>query len=491
MIPFRRLFAALQAVPLALAGCATNPVTGESDFVLMSEDREMELGREAHPGIMRRFGGAYENAALQSYVQRVGERLAANSHRSDLVYHFTLLDTQEVNAFALPGGYVYITRGLLAYLDTEAEMAAVLGHEIGHVTARHSVQRLSVSRAAELGYTLGAIFVPELRSQTAQGLYNLLGAALISGYGREQELQADRLGAEYLQRSGYRPEAMTDVIGVLKDQEEFERQLAEEEGREPRVYHGVFASHPSNDERLQEVINAAKTAGGPAEPVAVSREAFLARLDGLVYGQSVEEGVLRGNSFYHRSLGVGFRFPPDWRIDNLPDRLVARPPDSAAVLQVTVDDINRRIPPQVYMEEELDVEDTRDGEPLEGDGWQGYTALATARTGFGARLARFSVIYLGKRAFVFAGATREQEALDTFDPQFLATARSFHRLTPGERASADALRLGIITAGADTRFETLSRGSPLQHHAAERLRLLNQLYPDGEPAAGMKIKIVK
>lgn len=476
---------------LVLSACATNPVTGESDFVLMSEDREIELGREAHPDIVQRFGGAYEDAELQRYVERVGERLAAHSHRSDLVYRFTLLDSQEVNAFALPGGYIYITRGLLAYLDSEAEMAAVLGHEIGHVTARHSVQRISAARAAEFGYTLGAIFVPELRSQTAQGLFNLLGTALISGYGREQELQADRLGAEYLDRSGYPADAMKEVIGVLKDQEEFERQLAQEEGREPHVYHGVFASHPSNDRRLQEAIEAAKRADQTAAPVAVSREEFLERIDGLVYGHSADEGVLRGDRFFHRSLDVGLRFPEGWQIDNLPERLVARAPGNAAMLQVTVEDINRTIPPRAFMEERLKLEDLEEGETITPDGLEGYTALANARTGFGERRTRFSVVYQDKRAFVFAGASKDPDALASFDPQFLAAARSVHPLTPAEREMARALRIAVIEAGTGTRFADLARRSPLRHHPVEQLRLLNQLYPDGEPAAGTKIKIIE
>ncbi|MFP5345218.1 MAG: M48 family metalloprotease, partial [Gammaproteobacteria bacterium] len=292
----------LAALAAMLPGaCAVNPVTGQSDFVLMSEEQEIKIGRDAAPQIIKEFG-QYEGQALQDYVQRVGEKLAANSHRANLVYRFTVLDTADVNAFALPGGYIYITRGLLAYLDSEAELAAVLGHEIGHVTARHSVRQQSAAQAADLGYTLGSILLPELRNQAAQQAFSVVGGALLSGYGREHELEADRLGAEYLARSGYDPQAIIKVIGVLKDQESFERQLAREEGREARVYHGLFATHPDNDTRLQQVVASAEQFRG-GQTTEVRRDDYLRALDGLTFGDSEKEGVRRGSAFYHADLG--------------------------------------------------------------------------------------------------------------------------------------------------------------------------------------------
>jgi predicted Zn-dependent protease len=210
---------------LTLAGCAQNPVTGESNFVMLSEDSEIAIGRENHPKIIKQYG-RYDNEALQTYVQAIGERLANASHRSELIYRFTVLDSPVINAFALPGGYIYITRGLMAYLNSEAELAAVLGHEIGHVTARHGVRQQSAAQAANLGYTLGAILLPQLRNRSSQQLFNVLGGALLSGYGREHELEADALGAEYLARTGYDSRAMIDVIRVLKNQEVFAAEQA-------------------------------------------------------------------------------------------------------------------------------------------------------------------------------------------------------------------------------------------------------------------------
>jgi predicted Zn-dependent protease len=216
---------------LGLSGCATNPVTGDQNFVMLSEDSELQIGRANHPKIIAEYG-RYEDEALQAYVQSVGDKLAAVSHRDDLVYRFTVLDSPVINAFALPGGYIYITRGLMAYLNSEAELAAVLGHEIGHVTARHGVRQQSAAQAANLGYTLGAILFPELRGAGSQNVFNILGGALLSGYGREHELESDRLGAEYLAKSGYTPKAMIDVISVLKDQATFAEAEAKKQGRD-------------------------------------------------------------------------------------------------------------------------------------------------------------------------------------------------------------------------------------------------------------------
>ncbi|MBN4078618.1 M48 family metalloprotease [Gammaproteobacteria bacterium AH-315-C21] len=170
----------------------------------MSEKAEIKLGRESPQQVVNQFG-LDDDPELQASVQKMGEQLALNSYRSDLAYRFTVLDSDQVNAFALPGGDISITRGIMAYLNSEAELAAVLGHEVGHVTVRDGVQQASQQQATGFGYLIGSILVPELRAAGAQNLFNLLGTAWIRGYGREHELEADSLGAEYIARSGYQP----------------------------------------------------------------------------------------------------------------------------------------------------------------------------------------------------------------------------------------------------------------------------------------------
>ncbi len=487
----------IASLVIAAVSCAQNPVSGQQDFVLMSEQDEIEMGRATHPSILKQYR-RLEDPALQAYVQEIGERLAQKSQRSHLIYRFTVLDSTEVNAFALPGGYIYITRGLLAYLDSEAELAAVLGHELGHVTARHSVRQISAAKATGIGLAIGSILVPELRNQGAQDLFNVLGNAWISGYGREHELESDRLGAEYLASSGYDPQAMIKVIGVLKNQEIFEKQLAKEEGREARAYHGVFASHPDNDTRLQEVVAKADALKTSAT-TRINRDAWLKKLDGLTFGDSAHDGISRANHFYHQDLGFTLSFPAGWRVENLPDRLVARPPANDALLMVNTTDLNERIPPDEFMAKRLKIGQLTQGEPLKithGElpninGLEGYTAVATVNTPFGRRPTRFSVVYFKNQAFIFVGSTKDEKVPHRYDGEFLETARSLHGITDQELRLAKALQIKIIKASTDTRYANLARTSSIQHHAEEQLRLLNGDYPNGEPVAGEQIKIVE
>lgn len=469
-----------------LPGCATNPVSGQSDFVLISEEQEIALGRQYHPQLLKETP-IYDNAELAAYVQRIGAQVAAQSHRANLIYRFTVLDSQDVNAFALPGGYIYITRGLLAYLNSEAELAAVLGHEIGHVTARHSVRQQSTATATGL---LGAVLAGATGVQGAGNLANIASTAIVRGYGREHELEADRLGAEYLARSNYDPQAMLRVIQVLKNQESFEIQRAKEEGREPRAYHGLFSTHPANDQRLKEVVGAAnKFANANAKTNNV--EAFIQRQEGLVFGDGEREGIRRGNRFYHLELDFALVFPDGWRVENKPDRLLAQSRDNDGLMQFSMEDLNKLIPPVDFLRERLKLQNMRNGESIKLDGMEGYTALADQSTRFGQLPVRFVILYRGDKALMFAGLSKTKGQPYRFDAEVLQTARSFHRLSETERALARAQRLHIIRATANTRFATLARDSALPNHPEAQLRLLNGRYPDGEPAPGELVKIVR
>jgi predicted Zn-dependent protease len=218
------------ALVALLAACGTavvNPVSGETEYSAMSEEQEVAEGAKAHQQVLKEYS-VYDNKGVQEYVNALGQRLAAQSHRSNLQWHFTVLDSPEINAFALPGGYVYVTRGIMAYMEDEADLAGVMGHEIGHVTARHGAQRATSQQHAGLGVFAANLFGLLLETQGVSGAGQLAGqvsqtvaAGYIASYGREQELQADGLGAEYLSRNHYDPRKMVDVITVLKSQERF------------------------------------------------------------------------------------------------------------------------------------------------------------------------------------------------------------------------------------------------------------------------------
>ena len=473
---------------IALSGCAVNPVTGESDFVLMSENEEISIGRQNHAKIIRQYG-LYDAPALQDYVQRVGDKLAAKSHRSNLVFRFSVLDSHEINAFALPGGYIYITRGLLAYLSNEAELAAVLGHEIGHVTARHAVRQQSTAAATGL---LGAVLASQAGFNGAGNLLNSIGTALVRGYGRDNELESDRLGAEYLAKTGYDPLAMIEVIRVLKNQEIYERQLAKKEGREANVYHGVFATHPDNDKRLQEVIGRAKQLQTRSLRNNNNRVAFLRNLEGVVFGEGEKQGIVRGNKFYHHELNIKLDLPPNWRIKNNPNSIVAIAPGNKGLLQITAVDINKRITPKQFLKQRLKLGRLQHGERFQSNNLKGYTAISSvSRTVYGTRLMRFVVIYKNNTAWVFQGLAKDEKTPYQFDSEIINTARSFRSLTSAERNKAKPRRIHIITAKKNTRFATLAKQSQLGPNAEAQLRLLNKLYPDGEPAPGTALKIIK
>ncbi|HEU0233838.1 MAG TPA: M48 family metalloprotease [Gallionella sp.] len=460
-----------------LAGCAQNPVTGQNDFVMMSENQEIAVGRQADEQVKKQYQ-VYESKALQDYVDRVGQRLAKHSHRPGLHYRFTVLDTPEINAFALPGGYVYITRGILAYLNNEAELAAVVGHEIGHVTARHGVRQQSAAQAANIGLTIASIFVPEINTNIGQNLANLMGGALLSGYGREQELEADHLGAQYLARADYDPQAIISVLRVLKNQELKDIELAKQEGREPRRYSGLFATHPDNDTRLKQVVGEADKLA-PAAPFE-GRSEFLAATDGLVFNDNSEQGVVRNNRFYHSELGIALQFPETWQVHNLPDALVAVSPGGEAMLQMKIDQKPRGSPVEYARRM---VGSSASVQRLDLDGLSAATfELPNAMGG---------VIYHNQRAYVLQAQAKASGGLNAHRNDIFNTVRSFHALTAGERKLVRPLSIHIITARQDDTYARLAHNSPLGKSAESYLRLINAQYPDGEPRAGQRIKIVE
>ena len=483
MQPSALIRAAALVLSLALANCATNPVSGNPNFVTMSESQEVQTGRAEDPKVRQEYG-AYDNPALQQYVNEVGQKLARRSHRPNLEYHFLVVDSPEVNAFALPGGYVYITRGILAYLNSEAELAAVLGHEIGHVTARHSVQQISAATAAQVGASILQIFVPQTRAGLGDTAINLLGGALLSGYGREHELEADRLGSEYLARTGYDPQAMVKVVGVLKNQELFDAEVAKTEGREPRGYHGVFASHPDNDTRLQQVVGEA-THFKQTE-TRTAREEFLRKIDRMVFADSPNQGVVRNNTLYHTELGLAMRFPQGWRVKNEPRNVTAISPKDEALIDFRMAGPVEGSPTEVLRR----LVNLGLGAEVTPTTINGLPAAMT-NTNFQGKPTRIAVAFLGKNAYAIGAQAQNTHTMNRYQLEIEASQKSFHAITGEERALARPLTLRVITARAGPTFAELARTSPLGKHAEGYLRVINGMYPLGEPVAGQALKIVQ
>jgi Zn-dependent protease with chaperone function len=306
-----------------LSGCATstvrNPVSGENERTVMDEPSEIAEGKKSHQQVLEEYG-VVQDARLQAYVNDIGQRLAKQSERSQLEWHFTVLDSAEINAFALPGGYVYVTRGIMAYMESEADLAGVIGHEIGHVAARHGAQRATRQQTAGIGVFAATIVGAVLEVAGVGGAVDFASqvsqraaAGYIATYGREQESQADKLGAAYLARSNCDPRNMVDVIQVLKNQERFADDTAKAEGRTPGPRTDWLSSHPSNDKRLQDIQQIATQYKGRYGDDGRAR--YLQAINGMTFGESREQGVTRGRNFYHEPMGFALTAPPGW-----PDR---------------------------------------------------------------------------------------------------------------------------------------------------------------------------
>ncbi|MCP4040485.1 MAG: M48 family metalloprotease, partial [Gammaproteobacteria bacterium] len=273
----------------------------------------------------------------------------------------------------------------------------------------------------------------------------LLGTAVVRGYGREHELEADRLGAEYLARTGREPHAMITTIEVLKRHELLEKQVAKAEDREPRTYHGLFSTHPENDKRLQEIVDRAGTLRVKGRRITDPND-YLRRLAGMTYGPSAREGVLRGRRFYHGDLGFTLSFPKGWRVKNLSDRLVASSPDNDALLQLSMVELNKRQSPRDFMRNRLGIKRLQREERLEVNGLRGHTGFSTTDTPWGRRLARYSILFFNNRAYLLLSAVKNEDHPRLYNTPILNAVYSFHPLTESEKRLARELKIGLIAA---------------------------------------------
>lgn len=316
---------ALALTSLLVAGCATNPATGASELSLVGEQQEIQMGREADQQIVAQLG-AVPDEALQRYVSDIGQELAARSERPGLPWTFRVIDDASVNAFALPGGFVYVTRGLMAHLTSEAELAGVLAHEIGHITAKHAVNRISRAQLAQLGVGLGMIFVEELRpfgDVAGVGLQ-----LLFLKFSRDDENESDALAVRYTSRLNYDPREMIDVFTTLE-------RLGEAEASQGRVP-GWLSTHPDPGDRQSHVRRLVDAGELDLSQTAVRSTAYLRHLDGMIFGPNPREGFFDDeNVFYHPDLEFRMAFPRGWRTLNQKQAVQAMSPGQDALMVLT------------------------------------------------------------------------------------------------------------------------------------------------------------
>ncbi|MGI0118772.1 M48 family metalloprotease [Zooshikella sp. RANM57] len=465
-----------------LSGCAVNPATGDYDFVLMSEQDEQKVGRQNNQQIRKQLA-ILETTELQRYVQQVGLKIARVSHRPSLPYQFAVIDSPEVNAFALPGGYIYVYRGLLAYLNSEAELAAVLAHEIAHVTARHSVQQHGMSTASNV---FGKVVAAYTGIGVAGDLTNILGSAVVRGYGREHELEADGLGAAYLAKAGYNPQAMISVVKILKHHEIWAKKQAEAEGKEVSTYHGIFSTHPDNDTRLHEVVTSVATTSQGH----MFSERYLQKINGLAFGESVNSGVTVDSQFLHKPMNFKLRFPHHWKIINTHAHLVAHPIEQEAIFVMEQGPIKNGFRPDTYLKSLADQRyRLRGGESIHIGNTIGYTAVVQPK--LGGSYIRLAILFHQGKVFILQGQVKQSSAFTSYDVEFLQIIKSFQPLPRQDYQRAEGKKLRLIKVTPGITFSKLANSSPLKEHAELQLRLINDMYPRGEPKVGQWLKVIK
>jgi predicted Zn-dependent protease len=461
---------------LLVGACAVNPATGERQLIFMSEGQEVAMGREADQSISASLG-AYDDPSLQAYLTEIGNRMAGLSERPNLPWSFKVMDDPIVNAFALPGGFIYITRGIMVHFNSEAELASVVGHEIGHVTGRHSAEQLSRAQLAQVGLVAGQLFGP----RELQGLLGAAGAGLgllFLKFGRDDERQADDLGLRYMNRAGYDPREMPGVFAMLGSVS-----VASGGDRVPEW----LSTHPNPENREQRIEAAIAELGTDFSGRTVGRDSYLDRLDGMVFGPDPRDGYFEEARFFHPRLRFRFTFPDGWQTQNQRQAVAGINPDQNAMIQLS---LATQSTPEAAMEAFV---------TQEGVGYSNYRR--TTINGLRAATADFQVTVdqttlSGSIAYVaYDGRVYQLVGYGTTDGWRAnrdVAQRSFG--TFGElrdRAALDVqpLRLDIVTLSRGMTLEEFSRRYPSEI-PLERLALLNRFDAGETIPAGTRLKRV-
>ena len=481
----RPLNAALIAIALATvtAGCAVNPATGERDLMLMSAADEKRLGSAEDPKIKARFGGVYQSQAIQDYVTKIGLKLAAFSELPANTFTFTILDSELVNAFALPGGYIYVTRGLIALAASEAELAGVLAHEIGHVTARHSAQRYSKKVVADLGAgLLGAI----TRDRQLADIAQRGGTLYLRAHSRYQEFQADVLGVRYLARAGYDTQAMARFLARMAANSRFQAQRRGDKDNAARF--DVMATHPRTEARVRQARQVAQVTDAASPRIA--RAEFMKQLEGLVYGGSARHGFQRDRSFIHPDLGFSFDIPPGYTLSNRPTQVIVSKRNQPTIIFDTVHNTGQS--PKNYLVADWGRQlRLTTPETITINGMA--AATAAGRTLIDGQLVALRLIAIRFTKDMMARfIVLDKSPLIAADSvELRRTTYSFRRLSPADKATVQPRRITVETVSADADIGQLWRKMRVGDFPQQRFNVLNGVAVGRQINVGDLIKIVR
>lgn len=466
------------------SGCSQNPMTGKSEFTgLMPAEQEASIGASQHAAIIKQYGGEYQNQKIQNYVNDIGQKMAKYSERQDVQYRFTVLDSPIVNAFALPGGYVYVTRGTLAVANSEAELAAVLGHEIGHVAARHQAARYSQGVLTQLGASVlgAAIGVPAVSQ--AIGVGNNL---YMSSYSRDQETQADQLGVRYLSRSGY---DMMGMSNFLRDMNLYQSANAALEGKQEQQT-SYFSSHPDTAGRVQ--VARAEAGKYPVQEVPIrSENRYLSMIRGMPYGESATQGFVRDGTFYHPDIGFAFNVPSSFNIDNKPQRIAIEGRDnSVLVLDMTKRAEARRAEDYVSRVW-LKGQGSQQLDSIEIGGMPAATTAVNVNINNQPVEIRLIAIEWSANEFVRMQILIPRGASGAAVDDLKRISYSFRKMNAGDRKDVKPYQIELVTAKANDTIQSLAANMADDKGRVEQFAALNGLTPASSIVAGRQYKIIR
>jgi predicted Zn-dependent protease len=466
----------LLALALA-ASCAVNPVTGKRELSLVSEQQEIAMGQQTDAEVRAQYG-VYAAPSLEAYVSAAGAALAAKTQRPNLAYHFAVLDSPVINAFAAPGGYIFVTRGLLALMTSEDELAVVVGHELGHVNARHSVKRMSEMMLAQVGLAIGSAVSPtfaKLSGATGVGVQ-----LLFLKFSRDDEYQADSLGVDYARRTGYDPGSMVMFFDAMQKNGDLSGGQA---------IPGFLSTHPLTADRIREVKAMLKPEDAR---LAHNPDVFLQKIDTLVYGNDPRQGYVEGAFFYHPDLRFQFAIPSGWKVENTPTMVQLAPADGKGAL-VLQGEKSQDGPADYARKKASELQNSRllAENTLTVNGLscfeQSYTVTQQDQ---GSLRLRRSFIKKGDMVYTFSAFSADQD-FSNYEGNFKQTVGSFRELTNPAYLNRQARRLALVRADGVSALQEIFRKQGLAQNLWPQFAIMNGLEVGSVPAKGRLIKILR
>jgi len=474
---------ALLLSTILLPTCAYNPVTGKRELSLMSTEQEIKMGKGYDPQVVAQYG-KYENEQMQAFINKKGKEMAAISHRPDLPYEFKILDSPIINAFAVPGGYVYFTRGIMAHFNNEAEFAGVLGHEIGHVTARHSARQYSKQMLAQVGFIVGVVASKEFRNYADVAQQGL--GLLFLKFSRSNETESDKLGVEYSTKIGYDAKEMANFFNTLK------RMRGEEAGAPT-----MLSTHPDPGDRFVKVGQLAEKwqSKDSKTDYDVNRDQYLQMIDGLTYGEDPRQGYVADGMFYHPELKFEYPIPQDWQVANSPSQVQMGPKEGEALMVLKLaQGESIAAASQTFITENKLTLNTSQNKRINGfDAVRVEATQPSQQDESGNQTEELKVLsyfyQYGSTIYQILGVTKSKSYF-TYSGAFENTMRKFKKLTDPARINVKPERIKVVKVSNTGTLQDILRSFNTPSDRMEEIAVLNSMMLTDNITAGTRIKVL-